>query len=182
VTDVNDMILTVDRFHAEKFARLVGQLDSISEGDGTLLDNTATVWFQEFSDGCAANLNNMPIVQAGGCGGYFKTGQAVNVDDGASDLHRGNSEAICKDGGEFTDFKLAGTPVEFANAPINKYYCNLMNAIGVKADASGFPTEGGTQEVTHYGMYDDTTDFISGGASPANLKDPGEFTELKANT
>lgn len=40
--------------------------------------------------------------------------------------------------------------MEFANAPINKYHCNLMNAIGVKADASGFPTERATQEVTRY--------------------------------
>lgn len=183
-TSVNNMILTIDRYYAEKFAHLVGQLDSISEGEGTLLDNTATVWFQENSDGCASNLNNMPIVQAGGCGGYFKTGQAINVDDGTSDLHRGNSEAMCEGGGTFdsTEYKLAGTPVEFANAPINKYYCNLMNAIGVKADASGFPTEGGTQEVTHYGMYDDTTDFISGGETPAIIKDPGEFTQLKANS
>ena len=40
----------------------------------TVLDNTATVWFQEMSDGNSHNLNNLPILQAGSCGGYFKTG------------------------------------------------------------------------------------------------------------
>ena len=45
-----------------------------------MLDNTATVWFQEMSDGNSHNLNNMPILQAGSCGGYFKTGAAVNVE------------------------------------------------------------------------------------------------------
>lgn len=182
-SNVNQKILTIDQYYAEKFAHLVGTLDEIDEGEGTLLDNCAAVWFQESSDGCAFNLNNMPIIQAGACGGYFKTGQAINVDDGSSDLHRGNSEALCAvEGSSFasSDFKLFGTPVEFGNAPINKYYCNLMNAIGVRADISGFPAVGGTEEVTHYGMYDDTTDFTSGGANPPMINSPGGFEELKA--
>jgi hypothetical protein len=178
---VNQELLTVDNYYAEKFAHLVRTLNDIDEGDGTLLDNCATVWFQESSDGCAMNLNNMPIIQAGSCGGYFKTGQAINVDDGASDLHRGNSEAPCAvEGSSFTDNKIFGTPREFGNAPINKYYCNLMNAIGVKADLSGFPAVNGTEEVTHYGMYDDTTDFASGGVNPPMINDPGGFDDLKA--
>jgi hypothetical protein len=68
------------------------------------------------------------------------------------------------------------------NAPINKYFCNLMNAIGVKAGADGFPAVGGTQEVTHYGMYDKTEDFASGGSNPATINSPGGFEELKANS
>ncbi len=91
-------LLKIDEFYAQKFARLVGMLDGITEGDGTLLDNTATVWFQEMSDGCARNLNNLPIIQAGSCGGYFKTGRAVNVDDGSPTLSKGNSEIFCADG------------------------------------------------------------------------------------
>lgn len=179
---VNDMIATVDRYYAEKFAHLIRQLDAIEEGDGSVLDNTAAVWFQQWSDGAAMNMNNMPIVQAGSCGGYFKTGVAVNVDGGASDLHRGNSSSICDTTGviDTDDFKSTGTPVEFANAPINKYYCNLMNAIGVKAGADGFPTPGGSAEVTHYGIYDDTRDFASGGANPPVINNPGEFPELRA--
>lgn len=184
VEGVNDMIMTIDRYYAEKFAHLVGQLDSIEEGEGTLLDNTAAVWFQEFSDGAAYNLNNMPIIQAGSCGGYFKTGHAVNVDDGSSDLTRGNSSYACEEASrtDGTNIKATGTPVEFANAPINKYYCNLMNAIGVKAGPDGFPMVDGVAEVTHYGMYDDTTDFASGGDNPPKINDPGEFEELRANS
>ena len=183
-TGVIDRLLTIDRYYAEKFAHLVGQLDEIEEGDGKLLDNTATVWFHETSDGHAFNLNNIPILQAGGCGGYFKTGCAVNVDDGSSDLHRGNSEAVCnEEGGTFepdADLKITATPREFANAPINKYFCNLMNAIGVKAGSDGFPAVGGTEEVTHYGMYDNTEDFASGGELPPHINSPGEFEDLRA--
>src|SRR5690606_14294071 len=122
--------------------------------------------------------NNMPIVQAGGCGGYFKTGAAVNVDDGDPNLTRGNSSTACEPGAIGIENKESGTPVEFANAPINKYYCNLMNAIGVKAGADGFPAVGGTEKVTHYGMYDDTRDFASGGENPPTINSPGEFEQL----
>jgi hypothetical protein len=181
VAGVNDMIVTMDTYYAQKFAYLVGQLDSIAEGDGTLLDNTATVWFQEMSDGNAHNLNNLPIVHAGSCGGYFKTGQAVNVEDGDPNFTRGNSEGGCANGGT-VDATSTGTEKQLGNAPINKYFCNLMNAIGVKAGADGFPAVGGTQEVTHYGMYDKTEDFASGGSNPATINSPGGFEELKANS
>jgi hypothetical protein len=140
------------------------------------------VWFQEYSDGAAYNLNNLPIIQAGSCGGYFKTGQAVNVEDGSSDLTRGNSTTSCPDGERTTDLKGPGTPVDIANAPINKYYCNLMNALGVKAGSDGFPLVGGTEPVTHYGMYDDTHDFASGGENPPLINDPGEFEALLAGS
>jgi hypothetical protein len=75
-----------------------------------------------------------------------------------------------------------GTPAPLANAPINKYYCNLMNAMRVRADASGFPAKGGTAEVTHFGYSDLTTDFAGGlgAVSSAGIHSPGEFTALKA--
>jgi hypothetical protein len=55
-----------------------------------------------------------------------------------------------------------------------------MNALGVKAGADGFPLRGGTAEVTKFGRYDRTEDFIGGTANPAVIHDPGEFTALKA--
>ena len=177
------MNLTIDDYYARKFAYLVGQLDALADGDGTLLDNTAAVWFQEVSDGCARNLNNLPILQAGSCGGYFKTGWAVNVEDGSATLTTGNSEAICTDGtSNMVDAttQATGTDPKYANAPINKYFCNLMNALGVKAGADGFPTKGGNAEVTKYGMYDKTEDFIGGGTNPPTIHDPGEYEALKA--
>jgi hypothetical protein len=106
---------------------------------------------------------------------------AVNVDDGTPDLHRGNSAAVCETSSQsITALFDSGTPAEFANAPINKYFCNLMNAIGVKAGPDGFPLEGGSLEVTHYGMYDDTKDFVGGGTNPPRITDPGGFADLKA--
>jgi hypothetical protein len=179
-----DHILAIDDFYARKFANLVDVLSRIDEGDGKLIDNTAAVWFQEVSDGCARNLNNLPIVQAGSLGGYFKTGWAVNVADGSPDLTRGNSEAQCTP--ETTNeydatTQETGTDPSIANAPINKYFCNLMNALGVKAGEDGFPLAGGAAEVTKFGRYDRTEDFATGGSEPPMIHDPGEFRALKAD-
>jgi hypothetical protein len=141
------------------------------------------------SDGLAHNLNNLPIMQAGSCGGYFKTGWTVNVDTadtGLPSLTQGNSESQCTDGGStgLVDgvHQATGTPAGIASAPINKYFCNLMNALGVKGDADGFPDKGGTGPVTRFGYSDRTTDFCGGlGAIPgAAIHDPGEYAALKA--
>ncbi len=175
---VLDMIATIDDWYAQQFAYLVGRLDSFDEGTGKLLDNTATVWFQEMSDGNSHNLNNLPILQAGSCGGYFTTGKAVNVEGAATDMTVGHSEDDCKNG-QSTNLDGVGTPATIATQPINKYFCNLMNAIGVKAGADGFPAAGGAAEVTHFGMYDDSKLFKGGGTQPASIKNPGEYSELR---
>jgi hypothetical protein len=186
------MLQAIDRYHAAKFAKLIGMLDGIDNGDGSkLLDSTATVWFNQFSDGLAGNLNNLPVIQAGGCGGYFKTGWTVNVDTGdpgSPTLTRGNSEAQCADGtasGKVDGVSAGtGTDPSVANGPINKYFYNLMNAVGVKADASGFPAKGGTAEVSRFGYSDRTTDFNGGfgAVAGATIHDPGEYTALKSGS
>ena len=101
------------------FAALIAIRNSIDEGDGKLLDNTATIWFQEMSDGNAHNLNNLPIVQAGSAGGFFKTGQSINVEDGSDALSRGNSESQCNGQSDQVNGvnQSTGTPSTVANAP-----------------------------------------------------------------
>jgi hypothetical protein len=186
-----DDLQTIDKYYASKFAKLATMLDGIQNADGsTLLDSTAAVWFNEMSDGLAMNLNNLPIVQAGGCGGYFKTGWTVNVDitnTGSPTLTQGNSEAQCGPGSDGTVNGLTqttGTDPSVANAPINKYFYNLMNAVGVKADADGFPAQGGSNEVSQFGYSDLTTDFNGGlgAVAGAGIHDPGEYTALKSGS
>jgi hypothetical protein len=174
-----DMVYTIDQYYAAQFAYLVNRLNSFSEGTGTVLDNSAAVWFQEMSDGNSHNLNNLPILQAGSCGGYFKTGQAINVEKGSATLSPGHSDDDCKNGMS-TNLDSLGTPSDQASMPINKYFCNLMNAIGVKAGADGFAAKGGTAPVTKFGKYDDTKMFADGGTKDATITNPGEYMELRA--
>ncbi|MDX2022535.1 MAG: DUF1552 domain-containing protein [Deltaproteobacteria bacterium] len=60
--------------HAEEFAKIIAGLKAIKEGNGTMLDNTVVVWTTELANG-PHDLNRIPFVMAGGCGGYFKTGR-----------------------------------------------------------------------------------------------------------
>jgi len=182
-------LLKLDAYYAQKFANLVRMLDGISEGDGTVLDNTVAVWLNECSDGAAHNLNNAPIIQAGSGGGYFKTGKTVHLDpeSGATPQDMlGRSLSQCTE--DTTDMidgvgKGTGTDPRFGNAPINKYFCNIMNAMGLQADARGYPTkDGGNPEVTHFGYSDKTQDFAGGAGAVegATIHDPGGFAALKA--
>jgi hypothetical protein len=187
--NVVQSLLKIDGFYAQKFANLVKMLDGISEGEGTLLDNTVAVWLNENSDGCAHNLNNMPIIQAGSAGGYFKTGKIVDLDPNSGATAQdmlGRSLSQCVEGTTgMADgvSQSTGTDPRFGNAPINKYFCNIMNAMGMKADATGYPAKDGTNsEVTHYGYSDKTEDFTGGvgAVEGATIHDPGGFTALKA--
>jgi hypothetical protein len=158
VAGVLDMIAQIDAWYAAKYVKLVGLLDSIGEGGGTMLDNTATMWLPELSDGAAHNLNNLPIVIAGSAGGYLKQGAVVNVE--GKTIGVGNSEGSCKDGGN-----IGNTGSQGGNVPINKLYVTLMNAVGCK-DASG-------NKVSQFGEFDGTG--VSGG-----ITNPGEVAKLTA--
>jgi len=159
VPGVLGMLAEIDHWYAGKYAMLVGLLDSLPEGDGTVLDNTATLWINEFSDGSAFNLNNLPIVIAGSAGGYLKQGVAVNVE--GAPIGPGNSEANCVD--DTTNTVSNGSTG--GNVPINKLYVTLMNAVGCKA-ADGGP-------VTTFGLLD-------GNTVDSGITNPGELTALKA--
>jgi hypothetical protein len=187
--DVINKLLKIDVYYAQKFANLVRMLNDISEGDKTVLDNSVAVWMSECSDGCARNLNNATIIQAGSGGGYFKTGRFIDVDPGSGatpEIMLGRSMSQCTEG---TDMMVdgisqaTGTDPKYGNAPVNKYFCNIMNAMGIMAGGDGYAAQGGpNSEVSHFGYSDLTTDFCGGaGAVPdARIHDPGGFDRLKA--
>lgn len=158
---VLEMLAQIDAWYAAKFTKLVSLLDSLPEGDGSLLDNTATVWLQEFSDGGVMNFNNMPIVIAGSAGGYLKQGQAVNVE--GTEIGTGNSEASCGPGGDGVSHPNTGSTG--GNVPINKLYVTLLNALGCTAPDGG--------PVTQFGQFD-------GAVAEDGITDPGELSALKA--
>jgi hypothetical protein len=63
--------------HAEIFAYLIEALARYADGEGTLLDNTAAVWVSELATG-PHDLDRIPIVMAGSCGGTFRTGRYIS--------------------------------------------------------------------------------------------------------
>lgn len=159
VDGVMGMIAEIDNWYAGKYAKLVGLLDSIPEGEGTLLDNTTTMWLNELSDGDAHNINNLPIVMAGSAGGKLKTGQAINVE--GRDIGKGGSESGCTESQNTSGF----TGSQGGNVPINKLYCLLLNINGVEAPGGG--------EWTEFGQFDNNN------KNGENFTNPGEASDLR---
>jgi len=157
VPGVLDNIGQIDNWYAGRYTKLVSLVDSIMEGDRTMLDNSAVMWLPELADGNAHNNNNLPIVIAGSCGGYLKQGVSVNV-DGAT-LGTGNSEADCSNGNTSVGF---GTGSFGGDVPLNKLYVTLLNALG--ATENGAP-------IQSFGAWDSNTEGIS---------NPGELAQLRA--
>lgn len=158
---VVDMIAEIDQWYAGKFLKLVDTFAGIQEGEGSLLDNTATMWLPELSDGAAHNLNNLPILIAGSLGGYLKQGAIVNVEANGRTIGRGNSESSCQNGGTIGNTGSSG-----GNLPINKLYVTLMNGLGCKAEDGG--------PVTHFGKFD-------GNKEADGIKNPGEVSAIRGS-
>jgi hypothetical protein len=69
--------LKVYDWYSQQFAYLLGKLQSVQEGGGTLLDNTVILWVSEFSDSNGHAANNLLWLLMGNAGGYFKSGQVL---------------------------------------------------------------------------------------------------------
>jgi hypothetical protein len=72
----------IDRWHADRFAYLLGKLDSVKEGNGTLLDNTLVLFGSDTTTGQSLQLGahmhwRFPFFLAGGSNFAFKTGRAL---------------------------------------------------------------------------------------------------------
>jgi hypothetical protein len=114
-----DMIAEIDRWHAEQFRYLLDRLAGYTEGDATVLDNSAVVWLNELSDGKAHSYLDLPVIIAGSAGGYLKQGRYIDLINGQDpwvQTHPHNRLLItllnavgCTDGGApITKFGRAG--------------------------------------------------------------------------
>ncbi len=119
-TDANAAQYMTDynRVHAEMFAYVLDALRKYPDGNGTLLDSTACIWLTELATGPHA-LNRIPIVMAGSCGGYFRTGRYVAW---AQDQ---------LDPGPFADMGSMVGPGH------SRLLVSLMHAFGIKQDSIG---------------------------------------------
>ena len=70
---------TINRFHVEQFAYLLGKLKAINEGPGSVLDSSMIVYGSGISDGDRHNHDNLPILVCGKGGGTIKSGGHINV-------------------------------------------------------------------------------------------------------
>jgi hypothetical protein len=72
-----EKIAKINRFHMEQFAYLVEKLQSVPEGDGTLLDHVMLCYGSGLSDGDAHNHDDLPVLLVGGGNGTLQPGRHV---------------------------------------------------------------------------------------------------------
>lgn len=70
-------IRQINRFHIAQFAYFLEKLQSVKEGEGTLLDNSIILYGAGISDGDRHNHDNLPILMAGRGAGTIRSGRHI---------------------------------------------------------------------------------------------------------
>ena len=76
--DTSDGYESIVRFHLSQMAYLAQKLDSMPEGEGTVLDNSCIMFMSNMFSGTKHDNSRVPIVTAGGLGGAMKTGRVLD--------------------------------------------------------------------------------------------------------
>ena len=104
----NDEYERITRWHISQFAYLASKLDSMQEGDGTVLDNSCLMFLSNLWIGRTHDNSRLPIALAGGLGGALKTGRTL-------------------------DYVKAGDE----NRKVCSLYLSLMDRMGIRLDRFG---------------------------------------------
>jgi Protein of unknown function (DUF1552) len=104
----NDEYERITRWHVSQFAYLASKLDSMPEGNGTVLDNSCLMFLSNLWIGRTHNNSRLPMVLAGGLGGTLQTGRTM-------------------------DYVNAGDK----NRKACSLYLSLMDRMGIKLDRFG---------------------------------------------
>lgn len=104
----NDEYERITRWHVSQFAYLASKLDSMPEGNGTVLDNSCLMFLSNLWIGRTHNNSRLPMVLAGGLGGTLQTGRTL-------------------------DYVKAGDK----NRRACSLYLSLMDRMGIKLDRFG---------------------------------------------
>jgi hypothetical protein len=104
----SDSYERIANFHVSQYAYLASKLDSMKEGDGTVLDNSCLMFMSNMFVGRKHDNSRLPLILAGGLGGTLKTGRSLNYLKEADDKRK-----MCS------------------------LYLSLMDRFGVKLDSFG---------------------------------------------
>ncbi len=104
----SDAYERISRFHISQYAYLASKLDSMPEGDGTVLDNSCLMFISNLWIGRTHNNSRLPLVLAGGLGGTLQTGRTL-------------------------DYVTAGDE----NRKVCSLYLSLMDRFGIKLNRFG---------------------------------------------
>lgn len=72
-----EYLARINAYHISLFGHLLDKLDSIQEGNGTVLDNSMIVYGSGNSDGSRHNHDNIPVLLLGKGGGSIQSGRYI---------------------------------------------------------------------------------------------------------
>jgi hypothetical protein len=98
----------IARFHLSQLAYLATKLESMPEGNGTVLDNSCLMFLSNMWIGRKHDNTRLPLVLAGGLGGALKTGRTLNYLEAGDD-----------------------------NRKLCSLYLSIMDRMGIKLDKFG---------------------------------------------
>jgi Protein of unknown function (DUF1552) len=104
----NDDYERITRWHVSQYAYLASKLDSMPEGDGTVLDNSCLMFLSNLWIGRKHDNTRLPMILAGGLGGTLQTGRTLDYVNAGDDNRKACS-----------------------------LYLSLMDRMGVKLDRFG---------------------------------------------
>jgi hypothetical protein len=106
--DKSDAYERVSRYYCSQLAYLATKLDSMPEGEGTVLDNSCLMFISNMWSGSKHDSSKVPVLLAGGLGGALETGRVLDYAEKDDD-----------------------------NRKLCSLYLSLMDRMGVKLDHFG---------------------------------------------
>jgi len=76
--DRSDAYERISRYYCSQYAYLAAKLDSMKEGEGTVLDNSCLMFISSMWSGNAHDSSKLPVLLAGGLGGTVETGRVLD--------------------------------------------------------------------------------------------------------
>lgn len=79
--DESDDFEKITRYYVTQLAMLCERLESMKEGEGTVLDNSCLMWISNMWSGSQHDSNRVPLLLVGGLGGTLETGRVLDYWD-----------------------------------------------------------------------------------------------------
>lgn len=76
----NPIWIKIRQYNSRMLVRIMEKLESVPEGNGTMMDNTLIVYTSNNADKQHTSGNNWPVMLLGNMGGVFKTGCFTQLD------------------------------------------------------------------------------------------------------
>lgn len=83
--DESEAYERIARYYVGNLAYLAGKLDSMSEGEGSVLDNTCLLYLSNMWSGERHDNTKLPVLTVGGLGGQLRTGRVLDYTKAGDD-------------------------------------------------------------------------------------------------